>query len=312
MFAVSGPLPRGEGWCYELKWDGLRAIAEVNGATVRLFSRNGTEITAAYPELTSLTGVGRDAVLDGEIVALDRSGRPSFAALAERMHVRDPRRAVRLAGTVPVTYMIFDLLRYGGRDLTGRPYRERRAALERLPAVPGAVVPPSFPDGAATLAAAAEHDLEGVVAKRCDAPYRPGRRTSEWIKVKRAHTGDFLVGGWRPGARALGALLVGEPGPGGLAFRGRVGGGISRRAEADLLAALAPLRADACPFVDLPAPERRDVTWVRPELVVEVRYGQRTPDGRLRFPSFARIRPDKSPAEVTGGPPAEVSRRDDG
>lgn len=208
MLAVAGPLPTGSGWSYELKWDGIRAIAVIRAGRLRLYARSGVEITVAYPELAGLSGVAPDAVLDGEIVALDPAGRPSFQTLAERMHVRDRERAAQLAGEVPITYMIFDLVAVGGQDLTGQPYRQRRAALEQLvPAGPRWLVPPQFTDGAATLAAAEEHQLEGVVAKRLDSLYRPGLRSTDWIKVKRDQTGDFVIGGWRPGERKLGALL---------------------------------------------------------------------------------------------------------
>src|SRR5690606_4761670 len=215
--------------------------------------------------------------------------RPSFAALAERMHVRDPARAVQLANRTPVTYMIFDLIRLGDEDLADRPYRERRARLEGLGlAAPHWLVPPWFSDGPATMAAATEHALEGVVAKRLDSVYRPGARSPDWVKVKREQTGDFVIGGWRPGARQLGALLVGSPTPDGrLVYRGRVGGGISAASERALLAALRALVTDEPPFVSpLSRVDARDATWVRPGLVVEVRYGQQTPDGRLRCPRF--------------------------
>jgi bifunctional non-homologous end joining protein LigD len=303
MLAVTGPLPTGPGWAYELKWDGVRAVAELTGGRLRLFARSGSEITVAYPELAGLAEQVPDALLDGEIVALDAAGRPSFTALAERMHVRDRARAAQLATSVPATYMIFDLLALADRDLTGLPYDQRRQALEELaPAGPRWVVPPRFDNGKATLAAALEHTLEGVVAKRRDSRYRPGARSTDWVKVKLDQTGDFVVGGWRPGARRLGALLVGTPVPGGLAFRGRVGGGISAAAERALLAALAPLATDMSPFVEpLGREDAREARWVRPELVVEVRYGQRTPDGRLRFPRYVRLRPDKSPQECADG-----------
>ncbi|MPZ25628.1 MAG: DNA ligase D [Micromonosporaceae bacterium] len=300
MLAVTGPLPTGAGWSYELKWDGVRAVAVIRGGKVRLYARSGAEITIAYPELAALAEAASETVLDGEVVVLDAAGRPSFQALAERMHVRDRGRAAQLAATVPITYMIFDLLAKGGTDLTGAPYEQRRAALERLaPAGPHWLVPPRFTDGTATLAAAEEHSLEGVVAKRLGSVYRPGLRSPDWIKVKRDQTGDFVIGGWRPGERKLGALLVGTPaGGGGLEFRGRVGGGIGGAAERALLAALEPLRVDTSPFVDeLARADAAEARWVRPELVVEVKYGQRTPDGRLRFPRFVRLRPDKSPEE---------------
>jgi len=300
MLAVTGPLPGGPGWAYEFKWDGVRALATVGGGRVRLAARSGVDITAAYPELAPLATVPAPAVLDGEIVALDAAGRPSFTVLAERMHVRDPVRAARLAATVPVSYLVFDLLALRGKDLTGQPYAQRRALLEALDLTgTRAVVPPVFADGPATLAAAREYALEGVVAKRLDSGYRPGQRSLDWIKVKLDDTGDFVVGGWRPGVRALGALLVGSPEPDGrLRYRGRVGGGISAARERELLAALAPLAVPRSPFATaLPRDDARQATWVRPELVVEVRYGQRTPDGRLRFPRLLRTRPDKTPAD---------------
>jgi bifunctional non-homologous end joining protein LigD len=259
-------------------------------------------VTAAYPELAGLAdGVARDTLLDGEVVVLDGAGRPSFTSLAERMHVRDPVRAARLAATLPITYLIFDLLRLDGADLTGRPYGERRALLDSLGlGGPRWMVPPAFGDGAATSAAARENRLEGVVAKRLDAPYLPGVRSPDWVKVKFDRTGDYVIGGWRPGARRLGGLLVGAPTPGdGLVFRGRVGGGIGGDSERELLEVLAPLAAPGSPFTAraVPREDARGAHWVRPELVVEVRYGNLTPDGRLRFPRFLRLRPDKTPEE---------------
>jgi bifunctional non-homologous end joining protein LigD len=303
MLATAGPLPTGPGWSYELKWDGVRAIADLSTARgTRLYARKGPEITVAYPELAGLAEQldGRDAVLDGEVAVLDELGRPSFKALAERMHVRDAARAARLRRSVPVTYLIFDLLRLDGTELCGRPYVERRAALTDL-GLGGDhwVVPPSFDDGPATMGAAGEYDLEGVVAKRRSSIYRPGARSPDWIKVKRDQTGEFVVGGYRPGARALGALLVGVPGPDGLQFRGRVGGGISAASERELLDALSPLRRTDSPFADaIPREDSRGAVWVRPEVVVELKFAERTAERRLRFPRFLRLRPDKTPDEV--------------
>ncbi len=309
MLANSGELPLEPGWAYELKWDGVRALAVVQAGSLRLYARSGAEITKAYPELAGLpealaqSGI-TDAVLDGEMVTLDRDGRPDFIALAERMHVRDVARARALAATIPATYMVFDVLRANGSHITGVPYVERRALLESVLPAPSAGVawgvPPHFTDGAATLAAAQELALEGVVAKRLTSTYRTGARSPDWIKVKNESTGDYVVGGWRTGRRALGGLLIGLPGPQGLIYRGRVGGGISAAAERTLLSALAPLRVDTSPFApgQVPREDSAGATWVRPELVIEVRYGNLTRDGRLRFPRFLRLRPDKTPEEA--------------
>ncbi|WP_431891701.1 non-homologous end-joining DNA ligase [Micromonospora haikouensis] len=301
MLATTGPLPAGAEWAYEFKWDGVRALADIVGGRQHLYARSGVQITAAYPELITLAEQVDDALLDGEVVLLNQAGQPSFTALAERMHVRDPAKAARLAASVPVTYLIFDLLRLRGADLTGRPWRERRDLLEGL-GLGGArwAVPPVFADGPATYEAAGEHGLEGVMAKRTGSAYRPGVRSPDWVKVKLEVTGDFVVGGWRPGARKIGGLLVGVPRPDGrLIYRGRVGGGIGAALERELLRELEPLRAGSSPFAaDVPREDARGAIWVDPEVVVEVKYGQRTPDGRLRFPRVLRLRPDKPPEEV--------------
>jgi len=303
MLAMTGALPTGPGWAYEFKWDGVRALADLGPDSSRFYARSGVEITAAYPELATLHEQAGEVLLDGEVVVLTESGQPTFTALAERMHVRDPARAARLAASMPITYVIFDLLRSGGEDLTGWPYQRRRAALDELAlGGPRWAVPPAFPDGPATYHAAGEHGLEGVVAKRLDSAYRPGLRSPDWVKVKLEVTADFVVGGWRPGVRRIGGLLVGVPAPGGgpLIFRGRVGGGIGAATERELLSVLEPLRTDRSPFDGgVPREDARGAIWVRPEIVVEVKYGQRTPDGRLRFPRLRRLRPDRAADEVT-------------
>jgi bifunctional non-homologous end joining protein LigD len=300
MLATSGELPVGAGWAYEFKWDGVRALADAAGGALRLAARSGANITVAYPELAPLGTLLDDALLDGEIVVL-HEGRPSFQLLAERMHVRDPVRAARLAVTRPITYLVFDLLRHDGVDLTGFSYEDRRARLESVLADgPRWNVSPRFLDGPGTQSAAEENRLEGVVAKRRASVYQPGIRSPDWIKVKMDLTGDFVIGGWRPGVRRIGGLLVGVPGPDGLlGFRGRVGGGISAATERVLLALLEPLVSERSPFSQVTREDARGAIWVRPTQVVEVKYGQRTLDGRLRFPRYLRLRPDKSPEEVT-------------
>jgi bifunctional non-homologous end joining protein LigD len=301
MLATAGPLPGGEGWAYELKWDGVRALAVCEAGATRLYARRGNEITVAYPELAGLGTDISDAVLDGEIVVFDATGRPSFRDLAERMHVRERHRATRLAATYPVTYLAFDVLRLNGVDLLDVGYETRRLLLEELD-LNGAhwMTPPSFDDGDATRDASRENGLEGVVAKRLGSPYRPGLRSPDWVKVKSEQTGEFVVGGWRPGARTIGGLLVGVPAPGGgLLFRGRVGGGISAAAEKELAAVLRPLVVDTSPFAEvIPREDARTAVWVRPEVVVELKFSERTRDNRLRFPRFLRLRPDKAPSEV--------------
>jgi bifunctional non-homologous end joining protein LigD len=311
MLATTADLPTGTGWAYEFKWDGVRAIAVLAGGVARFYARSGAEITAAYPELAPMGRLPAEVVLDGEVVVFDEAGRPSFTALAERMHVRDRARAAKLAAALPITYMIFDVLVLDRVGLADRPYRERRATLDALAASgltgPHWLVPPSFSDGPATMAAALENELEGVVAKRLTSVYRPGMRSPDWIKTKVEPTVDLVVGGWRPGVRKLGALLVGAPRPDGrLVYRGRVGGGIGGAAERALLAELETRGTPDSPFVaELPREDAKDAVWVRPELVVEVKYGARTPDGRMRFPRFLRIRLDKTVeeciAESAGG-----------
>lgn len=301
MLATTGELPVGPGWAYEFKWDGIRALADVGDGRQRVYARSGVEVTVAYPELAGLAAQVDDALLDGEVVLFGATGQPSFTALAERMHVRDRARAARLAASLPVTYLVFDLLRLDGVDLTGYPWQRRRTVLDELGlAGPRWAVPPAFSDGPATLQAAGEHGLEGVMAKRVGSVYRPGTRSPDWVKVKLETTGDFVVGGWRPGARRLGGLLVGVPRPDGrLTFRGRVGGGIGAALERELLRELEPLRTDGSPFAGaLPRADTRAVVWVAPRIVVEVKYGQLTPDGRLRFPRVLRLRPDKPAEEV--------------
>ncbi len=299
MLATTGALPVGPEWSYEFKWDGVRVLALFAGGPPDLFARSGAVVTAAYPEIADLH-LPEGTLLDGEMVVLDAGGRPSFTALAERMHVRERLRAARLAATLPVTYMIFDLLFYEGHDYTGLPYLARREKLEELGlAGPRWMVPPSYGDGEATVSAARENSLEGVVAKRSDSIYLPGTRSADWLKIKFDRTGDYVIGGWRAGVRKLGGLLIGVPTPDGLAFRGRVGGGIGAAAEKELLAALEPLAQRDSPFADgaVPREDSRGAHWVRPELVVEVRYGNKTPDGRLRFPRFLRLRDDKTAEE---------------
>jgi len=308
MLARPGALPAQDGrWAYELKWDGVRAVGYVDDGGLRLMTRNDQDVSAAYPEVAALSASlgGRPCVLDGELVALDDRGVPSFGALQRRMHVRDPGQVRRLVAQVPVTYLLFDLLRLDGADLLDRPWRGRRELLESLELQgPAWSTPPTFlGDGAEVLAASKQQGLEGVVAKRVDAPYEPGRRSDSWIKVKNLRTQEVLIGGWQPGAGrrsgGIGSLLLGVPGPSGLEYAGHVGTGFTAAMLADLGDLLRPLGQEASPFATpVPRPQVRDARWVAPRLVGEVVFTEWTSDGRLRHPAWRGLRPDKSPSEV--------------
>lgn len=293
--AVPGSLPVGRDWAYEVKWDGVRVLADVHEGSLRLLTRNGRDTTVAYPELDALTALP-DVLLDGEVVALDRSGRPSFPVLMERMHVRDRRRAAALATKVPVTFVVFDVLRLYGVDLTARPFAERRATLERLELPAGPVMlSPVYDDGAALLSATRDQGLEGVVAKKWTSRYEPGRRSPAWVKAAHRPTRTCLVGGWRPQVdsdRVVGALLVGAPDvTGGLRYLGRVGSGIGPAAHRSLRPMLAALTRATSPFADpVPTVDAAGATWVHPRVLVEVDHLGWTTGGRLRQAAYRGVR----------------------
>ncbi|UZN01496.1 non-homologous end-joining DNA ligase [Cellulomonas sp. S1-8] len=299
MLATPAPapaaLPHGHEWVFEVKWDGVRVLADVHAGGVRLSSRNERDVTAAYPELAGLAGLG-DVVLDGEVVLLD-AGRPSFAALAERMHVRDARRAGALAAARPVTYLVFDVLRHDGHDLTSLPFTARRAVLDSLVLPDHVQASPLYDDGDDLWRVTAAHGLEGVVAKRRDAPYRPGRRSPDWVKAAHRRTRTAVVGAWRPestGTGRLGAVLLGAPDAAGeLRYLGRAGSGLGGSAARTMHDLVDPHRRATSPFVDeVPAVDARGATWVQPLVVVDVLYLARTPSGRLRHPVVRGVRTD--------------------
>ncbi|MGZ4327861.1 MAG: DNA ligase D [Solirubrobacteraceae bacterium] len=306
MARPSDKLPRPErGWSYEVKWDGVRAIAYVQPGRLRLESRNLNEITDAYPEVRGiLTDLGmHEAVLDGEIVAFDDNGRPSFERLQRRMHVTSPNAVRRLMGSTPVVYAIFDLLYLDGHSLMDLPYTERRERLEQLElGGPAWRVPSAHRDaGKRLLEATASQGLEGVVAKRLDSHYEPGRRTGAWLKIKHTRRQELVIGGWIPGegrrARRIGALLMGYHRDGTFVYAGRVGTGFTEKTLNDLHGKLEPLRRDTSPFGSAPKLPREAV-FVEPTLVAEIEFREWTNEGVLRAPSFKGLREDKSPREV--------------
>jgi bifunctional non-homologous end joining protein LigD len=307
MLAAPGRRPDDpERWSFEVKWDGVRAIAYIRPGRLRLESRNLNEITDAYPEVRGiLLEVGmRELVLDGEIVAFGEDGRPSFERLQRRMHVTAPSAVRRLSRSSPVVYAIFDLLYLDGHSLMGLPYAQRRERLEALGlSGPAWRVPAAHPGaGQALLDATAAQGLEGVVAKRLDSRYDPGRRSGGWLKIKHTRRQELVIGGWIPGegrrTDRIGALLMGYHEPGGaLRYAGRVGTGFTDATLRDLAARLAGLRRPNSPFDRAPRLPR-NAQFVSPELVAEIELREWTREGIMRAASFKGLRDDRPAAAV--------------
>jgi len=296
MLATEGSVAnmKSSQWAFEGKWDGYRLLVDADHGDVRLRSRSGHDVTREYRELRSVAAdlAGHHVVFDGEVVALDESGVPRFTEMQNRV------RATR------VEFWAFDLLYLDGRSLLRAKYSDRRQLLETLASGRNLIVPDLLPgDGVEALEFSRKHGWEGVVAKKRDSTYQPGRRSASWVKDKHWNTQEVVIGGWRAGeggrTSGIGSLLMGIPDAGGLHFAGRVGTGFTERALANLKRMLAPLRTDESPFsAPLPTRDAKGVMFVKPALVGEVRYSEWTSDGRLRQPSWRGLRPDKKPDEV--------------
>ncbi|WP_112492329.1 non-homologous end-joining DNA ligase [Streptomyces bacillaris] len=303
MLATPGPLPSAgveDRWAFEVKQDGQRAMVYLPGdGTILLRARSGTDITAAYPELLPLAGAlgARSTVLDGEIVALDDQGRSDFERLQQRMGLASaPAKAARMASRVPAHLMLFDAVHLDGRLLTGLPYAERRELLEGLGLAGPSWSTPAAITGHGTEAweMAKDAGLEGLIAKQLTSRYEPGAHSKTWVKIKVHRLADVVIGGWVPGRGRLtglpGAVLVGERRDGSLHYAGSVGTGWSQAERTRLAALLQAAASDICPFTQ--PPPAAGARWVLPLLTGEVRYTSRTRAGRLRHPSWHRLRPD--------------------
>ncbi|MDQ3587899.1 MAG: non-homologous end-joining DNA ligase [Actinomycetota bacterium] len=318
MKARTGGLPReDDSFGYEIKWDGVRAVVHLDAGHVEGFGRSGTDFTPRYPELRELArAVGAQRmILDGEVVAFDSDGRPSFQGLQSRMHLASDSAVKRRMREVPVTYVIFDLLWLDGRSTLSLSYEDRRRLLESLELEGPAWRTPAYRagDGAALLEASASQGLEGIMAKRLDCPYEPGRRASGWVKVKNVASQELVIGGWTPGGGGrsgrLGALCVGvHDERGRLVYAGKVGTGFTEATLGLVKRELEPLRRDTSPFEGRQPP--RGTIFVEPSLVAHVAFREWTKTGTLRAPSFKGLRDDVDAAEVVREP--QVPARGEG
>ncbi|HEX6547827.1 MAG TPA: non-homologous end-joining DNA ligase [Candidatus Dormibacteraeota bacterium] len=307
MAKLASGIPSDEAkWGFEFKWDGIRAVVYSAGGTLRIQSRNLEDITRRYPELRPLSeSLGsHEVVLDGEIVALDSSGRPSFEVLQQRMGLNAESEIRRKMREVPAVYMVFDVIYLDGRSLLKMPYRERRGRLEGLELNgPAWQVPPWVAgDGEALRQASARNGLEGIMAKRLDSPYEPGRRSGAWLKIKNHLRQEFVICGWEPGegrrAGLPGSLLLGYYDGDELVYAGKVGTGFTEKTLEVLKRKLEPLKTDRQVFDRRPSPVPRTAQPVEPKLVCEVEFNEWTKTGQLRAPSFKGFRTDKSPRDV--------------
>jgi bifunctional non-homologous end joining protein LigD len=307
MLATKGThVPSGAEWSHEVKWDGVRILADTRDGATRMWSRNANDVTPAWPEISAAPLGDRDVLVDGEVIALNERGIPDFRVLQDRMHTRNATTAQRLSRQIPATFMVFDLLRLDGRDLTDQPLERRREVLAGLD-LTGSTwqVPAAYDDGAMLHDATRQQGLEGIVSKRLSSRYTFEVRSPHWLKFAHRQRLSYVIGGWRPQegtSDRLAAVLVGEQTPDGLLYRGRVGSGIGGKAGAMLAELLAPLARAGSPFADaVPRVDARGTHWVEPRVVVDVDTHGSGYD-RLRQPSYQGVRHDLD-AESLGANP---------
>jgi len=294
-------------WLYEPKLDGYRVITFVGDGSVRLQSRRGIDLTAVFPEITADLALKDNGqmVLDGEIVALDANGRPSFNALQNRVQLKTATDIAKAQREAPAVLVCFDLLHFGGVNLRGVPYVDRRRYLSQclLPSTHIQLIHVAT-NAEQLYAAATASGFEGIVAKRKNSIYQPGKRSNAWLKIKTTQTAEFVVGGYTKGKgerESLGALLLGYWSGGKLHYAGHVGSGLTSAIIDELGQRMAALARKRSAFVD-EVPLHRPTKWLEPQLVAEVTFMDWTPDGLLRAPVFIRLRDDIEPQDVVGGP----------
>lgn len=304
MLAKASRLPQNNNlYAFEIKWDGIRALIHYDGKNIKILSRNSKDITSQYPEILQIApSLPYPVILDGEIVAFDQHGRPCFSQLQHRMGLVSEKKIALMMQQIPVTLVIFDLLFADQQFLTELPYLKRREHLEDLRLNGRYWQTPAYSlgSGADLLAASRNLGLEGIIAKKRDHPYEPGKRSGSWLKIKNQKRQELVIGGWIPGQGArsgkLGALLVGYYENKKLRYAGAVGTGFTSATLQELASLLQPLHQKDNPFCE--QPPQKEIQFVRPQLIGEFEFTEWTPNHTLRHPSFKGLRSDKQPQEV--------------
>jgi bifunctional non-homologous end joining protein LigD len=298
--AAEGPFKQQLGWIYEPKLDGIRCMAFVQNGKATLLSRRGLDITAQYPAIARgiASAIAMDGIVDGEIVALDEDGKPSFQLLQQRMNITNELDVRKAEVNIPALYFAFDLVHLGQYSLTKVTLEQRKTLLEHLllPCTNVQTTSHFVGDCGMVYEVCMAHGFEGIVAKRMDSYYEPGKRSASWVKIKPHQTSEFVIGGYTVGQgdrnTTFGALLLGHyDGQGNLHYVGSVGTGFTDRLLSETTQAVESLKIAACPFKQKPA-DKPNCVWLQPGLVAEVKFMEWTMDRKLRAPVFLRFRSD--------------------